>query len=146
MARILVLEDDLAQAEFLALAMTEAGHHLSVVHTAQDAIEICEVHDDSLAFDLIVTDMIIREGDRPIASGGLSLTSRIRLYRPGAPSWWRNVPIIAITGVPKEHPSVDLLALARSLGASAVLRKPFPVDQLLDTVNEALRFRREAPA
>ena len=73
---------------------------------------------------LVITDLIMPERE------GIETIRLIR--REGA-----NVPIIAISGGTLTG-TADFLAMARELGASAVLRKPFEPAELLDAVHGCL--------
>ena len=68
--------------------------------------------------DAVITDLIMPKTE------GIEMIFGIRRERP-------NVPIIAISGGGR-YGNSDLLPLAQSVGADAVVAKPFEADDLLE--------------
>jgi DNA-binding response OmpR family regulator len=73
-------------------------------------------------FDLIVTDIYMPDGD------GLEVIRDLRRVRP-------NIPFIAMSGMTGQR---DMLKVAKYLGASQTLLKPFSAGDLLAAVEAAI--------
>jgi len=76
------------------------------------------------SFDLLVTDILMPEVD------GIELLTAVRKMH-------ERLPVVAISGG-GTMPASLALSLSTSLGADAVLFKPFFTDELLDAVERAL--------
>jgi signal transduction histidine kinase/two-component SAPR family response regulator len=117
--RILLAEDDPAVRETLAEQLRHAGHHLTIVASGEQALDLLA---DSSIFDLLVTDHAM-----PGLSGG-ELANRALAAKA-------DLPILLITGFAE----IELIE------GLVVLRKPFTTDQLLGRVQEAVKLRRRRP-
>ena len=116
MAKILLIDDE-ENARVLTTQFLElAGHQ---VVTAENGIQGHE-----RAFDLVITDIIIPEKE------GFEMIKDLKRERPG-------LPILAISGGGVIQ-SDELLEMAVSIAASAVLSKPFKRKALLAAVQKAL--------
>ena len=91
--------------------------------TANDGFEAVRVV-DAEPFDLVVTDLIMPEME------GIQTIQQLRRLAPA-------MKIIAMSGGGVGNPG-DYLELARELGASYTLAKPFTPELLLDVVSKAL--------
>jgi len=131
MANVLVLEDDPTLASFIQLSLEEDGHFVRVCTSAATALERFKQD----RFDLVVSDIIIKEKGRPVADGGISLIWRIK---QAARAEGRRVPVIAISGSYSNPGMQDILTTAETIGADKVLKKPFDPDDLLDAVRDLL--------
>jgi CheY-like chemotaxis protein len=124
MARVLVVDDDLACRVLAALLLEHAGHSPTAVATVERALE--RLADAKV--DLVLTDL-----NMPGRSGiDLLLLMRERdLVQP----------VIVMTG------SDDDVLIARTveLGATAVLRKPYGTGELAAAVDGALGLRAARP-
>jgi two-component system, chemotaxis family, chemotaxis protein CheY len=120
MSRILVIDDDEALRCVLRTALSRAGF---AVDTADDGCTGMMLF-RALHPDLVVTDIRMPKKD------GLETMRDIRAIDPAA-------PIIAIAGEYAE--SGEYLAIARALGADAVLAKPFLPADLVAKVAGRLR-------
>ncbi len=113
---ILIVDDDIAVRESLAAAMEAFGFR---ANTAANGFEGLQ----SVAAEVpaaIVTDLHMPEMD------GFELLSALR----GAQS---SIPVIVISGGMTR--GFDFLGAARRMGAAAVFEKPFPVREMIDTIN-----------
>jgi two-component system phosphate regulon response regulator PhoB len=124
MARILVVEDESAIAELIAINLRHAGHEVTIAADAAQAQH--EV--DAVLPDLVVLDWML-----PGASG-LSLA---RQWRGAART--RSMPIIMLTARVDE---VDKVA-GLDAGADDYLAKPFSTAELMARIRAILR--RNAP-
>jgi len=117
-SKILVVDDDTAMREMMALALGKEGFN---VHPAASADEARHAV-DSATFDLIVTDIYLGDGT------GLELLEHCHEACPEA-------KVILVTA----HGTVETAASARRLGVFDYLAKPFEVDTLVERVRTALR-------
>jgi CheY-like chemotaxis protein len=120
MARILVIDDDEILRRLLGRVLTRAGHTVSA---AADGLEATRLAHEQ-PFDLVITDLLMPESD------GLEVIMAIREEFPG-------LRVIAISGGGRLG-SNGYLRMARNLGASAVLSKPFENAELLSLVDKLL--------
>jgi CheY-like chemotaxis protein len=118
--KVLVVEDDIELRTFYQLALLEHGHAVNAVANGAEALEVLSVD-----IDLVVTDlsMPVMAGDRLIAE--------LR-----AKPEFQELPVLVVT----EHPQ-DLKPELRN-GKTAVLRKPFELDDFMRWVEAAARQRR----
>ena len=116
-SKILVVDDDTAMREMMALALGKEGFN---VHPAASADEARQAV-DSTNFDLIVTDIYLGDGT------GLELLEHCHEACPEA-------KVILVTA----HGTIETAASARRLGVFDYLAKPFEVDALVKRVRAAL--------
>jgi CheY-like chemotaxis protein len=118
--KILVVEDDDALRTFYQLALLEHGHAVNAVANGAEALNVV-----SLEIDLVVTDikMPVMPGDKLIAE----LRAQLE---------FREVPVLVVTA----HPD-DLRPELRD-DKTAVLRKPFDLDDFIKWVDAAAGLRR----
>jgi two-component system response regulator (stage 0 sporulation protein F) len=119
MATILVIEDRADERETITQILADAGH---VVHGAADG-RAAEALLAAEPADLVITDLRMPNKD------GLELTMELRARRP-------SLKIIAMSG---QAPGDQLLRVAKFLGATQTLPKPFTPDELLRAVDAVLR-------
>ncbi len=120
MASILIIEDEAQVRTFLRRALEGAGHD---VVEAQNGEEGFKRYSQSPT-DLVITDILLggKEGFEAIVD--------LRLQSP-------NVKIIAISGEGSTG-TLPFLEIAKNLGASRTLKKPFELEQLLEAVRQEL--------
>lgn len=118
MTRILVIEDNADFQELLKLALEAEGYRVSTAPNGQAGLEILARE----PADVVITDIFMpgKEGIETIAE-----------LRKQAPQ----VRIIAMSGRPS-NTDFDPLSIAAELGASATLKKPFELDELLAAVRK----------
>lgn len=115
MARILLAEDDDSMREFLAKALSRAGHEVEAVADGEDGLDF--LGEAPGQFELLLTDIVMPGVD------GIELARRAAEVDPG-------LKIMFITG---------FAAVALNAGSSApkdakVLSKPFHLRDLVDEV------------
>jgi DNA-binding response OmpR family regulator len=117
--RLLLIDDDPALREVLAIALVEAGHTLVEAEDGRQGASFFR----AAPADLVITDLVMpdREGLETIAA----------LRRD-----WPALPIIAMSGGALRSPLY--LAMAAKLGASRTLAKPFAPSVLLRVIDELL--------
>lgn len=120
--RILVVDDDPAIRSLLDDVLSRDGFAVAGASGTAKALELLEGE----AFDLVLTDVLMPEGD------GFELLVR---HLEGV---HRLPPVIVMSA--GGLLSVDyLLSTARSMGAAAVLEKPFRLSELRSAVEAILR-------
>lgn len=128
MAKIIVLEDDPNLGPLIVSSLEDAGHAATLFATSNSAITAYET-DPS---DVLVADIIIKEFDRPAASGGLLTIHRMNA---AAEALGRRLFVIGMSGMTRYPGLQDLLTAAQAIGADVVLRKPFRPDELLELID-----------
>lgn len=123
MARILVVDDEPQVRGFLRRCLEKLGHE--VIELA-DGKHASRTHAEN-PVDLMITDLFMPERD------GLHTIFELHQNCP-------ELRIIAISGgaVDSRFSGPDMLRIASRLGACKILEKPFGVEQLQETVSDAL--------
>ena len=120
MAKILLVDDNATllkhQGEFLCLA----GHEVTTAPDGKQAMRLVQTQ----AFELVITDLVMPEKE------GIEIIRELRQSHPA-------LKIIAMSGGGRGD-AKDYLAIAKALGASQVLAKPFSGEELLQAVNSTL--------
>lgn len=119
MARILLIDDDDALREILAVVLTRSGHAVTQANTGKKGVALFLAE----PADLVITDLIMPDQE------GIETIVQLRREHP-------DVAIIAMSGGVSN--SGMYLNLAAKLGAQRVLGKPFTMTELLNTVTEVL--------
>lgn len=125
MPTILIVDDSASIRAFLAQALQSHGHQVTVTADGKAALAQLQLQ----RFDAIITDIYMPEVD------GLELIKHCRAA--GLLS-----RVIAISSAEAD---VDLLPVARVLGAARTLRKPFAASELLKAVDWVLRHPARLP-
>ena len=121
MCSILVIDDEKGILRVLREALTRSGHRVEIAEDGYEGIQKF----DSGGFDIVITDM------RMPGMDGESVVRHIRR------SPHKAIPVIGISGTPwllKEN-SFDL-----------VLPKPFPLQELIDSVSRLITIPSKAAA
>jgi CheY-like chemotaxis protein len=126
MARILLIEDERELRSMLAILLRRTGHTVEELDGGAPIVSGRLPVD----FDLVLTDIYMREGE------GIETLRFLRARHPG-------VPVVVMSGAGFEPSFGGFLGIARQLGASGVLRKPFAAKELV-TVIESLTSTRAA--
>jgi len=120
MKRVLLVEDEKSFRDLVKHVLGMDGFH---VRTASNGLEALE-HVRRSRFDLVITDTIMPGME------GIEMILELRSISP-------DTKVIAMSGG-QTHSSGDFLPLARTLGACAVLKKPFDRATLIRTIREQL--------
>jgi DNA-binding response OmpR family regulator len=115
--RILFVDDDIEIVMFASRVLRDAGYEVLVGGNGNVALSTARTE----PLDLLITDLVMPERE------GLETIMRLRKSHPA-------LPVIAISGAYGGH----FLKGAATLGAAAVLPKPFSGDELLEAVRTAL--------
>jgi CheY-like chemotaxis protein len=121
MPRILLIDDSPSALQVIGMMLAEADYETRACGDGKSALAALK----SEAFDLIITDIYMPEKD------GLEVILEER--RIGL-----NIPVIAVSGMTGD---LDMLAIAKLMGARQTLRKPFTRTDLLAAVGAALSGR-----
>jgi len=120
MAHILLVDDDDLFRDMVLAMLERLGHTVLIARNGNEALaRFAEER-----ADLVITDLIMPDKE------GLQT---IRELHQAA----RDLPIIAMSGGGRNNPEV-YLKTARTMGAVAVLTKPFSFKQLASAINSAL--------
>ena len=122
MSDVLVVEDETAIAELIAINLRHAGHGVRVAADADAA---------QAAIDAVLPDIVLLDWMLP-GQSGLALARRWR-----ADARTRELPIIMLTARAEES---DLVA-GLDAGADDYLTKPFSANELLARIRSLLRRR-----
>lgn len=119
MARVLVVDDDVAIRELIALALEKSGHTVQRAGSAGQARTVVA----RTPVDAVVSD-IYMSGET-----GLAFLEKLRGQAP-------NLPVILVTA----RGSGETAALAARIGAFEYVAKPFDVRQLAELVKSDEQF------
>lgn len=129
MSRILVIDDDKVFVTLAVNALTQQGHE---VEYAINGVEGWQTFSRS-NYDVVVCDLLMPEQE------GVQTIMQIR-------GSCRGVAIIAVSGgMSSGSTGLDVLEIARQLGADATLKKPFLLSELAAAVNQVIGARRAFP-
>jgi CheY-like chemotaxis protein len=110
---ILIVDDEAPVRELLSDALASDNRTILVATTGREAYEIlC-----NQPVDLLITDIVMPEQD------GIALIMQLNNVAP-------KMPVIAISGGGGIQSGFDYLPVSKLVGANAVLRKPFKLDEL----------------
>jgi len=117
---ILVIDDDPAMTRFVGLALEKHGYHVTLAQSARDGL----AHLDREDYVVIITDLFMPEQD------GFDVLREVRRRAP-------TTRVLVMSGHPNLR-KLDYLRFALTLGADAVLRKPFRIEDLLATLAQII--------
>jgi DNA-binding NtrC family response regulator len=120
MARILIVDDDIALRKMLRLTLLRLGHAASEARDGEEALAIIR----EAPVDVMLTDLIMPGRE------GLETIEAVRREFP-------EMRIIAMSGGGCAT-AFQYLTLARHMGAHRTLAKPFSNDELTTTVASVL--------
>jgi len=120
MARILVIDDEDSIRRMLRIVLEQSGHEVLEAGHGKEALRLQQIS----PADLVITDLLMPEQD------GIEVIMALRLEAP-------QLKVIAMSGGGR-FKQTELLRMAGPLGAIAILRKPFDLDAMLETVRKAL--------
>lgn len=127
-ATILIIDDNALVRDMAKEALARAGYGVEIAADGRDGLQIMATR----RVDLVVTDLVMPEKE------GLETIQLLRQIT-------RSLPILAISGASKTG-RADLLDLARRMGATEVLPKPFEPGELVTRVGALLSARLDSPS
>jgi CheY-like chemotaxis protein len=120
MARILVIDDDADLRTMTTVFLESGGHEATVVANGALGLQALQ----TASYDLVLCDLFMPDVD------GLEVLRELRRLSS-------DVPVIAMSGGAFGG-TVDLLAVARHLGAVEIIEKPFTQRALLRVITRVL--------
>ncbi|MCB9365871.1 MAG: response regulator [Calditrichaeota bacterium] len=120
MCRILIVDDDPSIRQMLRSMLEREGHDVDVASNGAECLRLFR----ATSYELVITDIIMPEQE------GIETIRRLRAEKP-------EIRVIAISGGGRIGPA-DYLSMAKLIGASATLAKPFERAALLEAVQSAL--------
>lgn len=112
---ILVVDDEPGIVDVLSAVLKDAGHQTSGAGNGQEALSRLKAS---------VPDLVLLDVEMSVLDGGATLSAM------KADPRLSSVPVIVMSGI------AESMVKRRCRGYDAFLRKPFSLDELLDTVNE----------
>ena len=116
--RILIVDDEKNIATSLEGILSDEGYETTTIGDGLDALEI--IHLDPP--DLIILDIWLPGID------GIEVLKTVRTYHP-------EIKVLIMSG----HGTIDTAVKATKLGANDFIEKPFSIDQLLQSIEQALK-------
>ena len=116
-SHILIIDNEMYIRDIFSHFLSNEGYDIQVAKSNDDALEYIK----KFKFDLILAD---------INMAGMTFTNFLTILK-GSNSL-KNIPVIAVTGVPHLIPDTDLKQI------QSVLEKPFEPAELLNQVKLAL--------
>lgn len=116
MKRILIVDDDDVFRAGVRRVLESRGYDVVESRDGREALR----RTDLAGVDLVITDIVMPEIE------GIELITRLREAHPAT-------RILAVSGSPYAAPG-NYLEVAKRLGASASLTKPFGLEQLVESV------------
>ena len=113
---VLVVDDNRELLEAVARVLRGAGYEVQATRDARAVIELIRARPP----DLVITDIMMPDRD------GVEVITEIKKNT-------RGIRVLAMSGR-RYLGALDLLAMARTLGADATLQKPFEGDELLAAI------------
>jgi DNA-binding NtrC family response regulator len=120
-ARILVVDDDPGIRRSLSRVLERRGHQLQVAPDGRQGLRLWREG----GADVVLLDIHMPEVD------GIEVLVQLRGLAP-------ELPVIVMSGGDQTR-RLDLLGDAHLLGAWALLRKPFTLDEVIEVVERAVR-------
>jgi DNA-binding response OmpR family regulator len=119
MSRILIADDEAALVRLMEKTLVRSGHEVVAARDGLEALQMLAPGDIDLAvIDIVMPNM-----------NGLELIKEVRKKYPA-------VKIITVSGGGNVVRPSGFLDLAKELGASCCLAKPFTMEELSSRVNE----------
>lgn len=117
---ILIVDDDPNLLRLLAIRLSAAGYNIQSAKNAKEALGLLK----TFHAHLVISDLRMEGMD------GMALFEKIRLQQP-------NLPVIIMTA----HGTIPDAINATKQGVFSFLTKPFESQELLDTVEQAIRLQ-----
>ena len=119
---VLIVEDEYAIAELLAMALSDAGYRVVIAANGRQGLE--RLAEDPLP-DLVITDFMM-----PVLDGA----GLLQTMREAEPQ--RHIPFVIISSIPEESVS------SRISGYAGFVRKPFRLTSVVELVRRVLGARQ----
>jgi len=119
-AKILIVDDDPSLLRLLSIRLSAAGYHVESAANAKIALGTLQ----SFIPQVVISDLRMEGMD------GMALFEQIRIQHP-------NIPVVIMTA----HGTIPDAINATKQGVFSFLTKPFESQELLDTVEQAIRLQ-----
>lgn len=121
MAKILVIDNDKNMLSFLQMELSHDGHKVFIANDGEEGVQsFCQFNPD-----LIITNIVMPYKD------GVEVIMDVRLSHP-------KLPIIAMAEDHRAMSAGLALDIAKSLGATTTLLKPFTKQELQEVIKLVL--------
>jgi CheY-like chemotaxis protein len=127
MAQILIIDDDGLFRSMLSATLVHLGHTVVEASNGAEGLKIFE----RTKPDLIITDLVMPEME------GFEVLMNFKKHDPR--------PKIMVMSGGVGGTNVDFLEIAKRLGASSVLAKPFSTDALIKAIDALLPSGKASP-
>jgi CheY-like chemotaxis protein len=135
MADILLMEDDLKQSFFWAGKLRLAGHEVTACSTGSEAFAAFERD----PFDLLITDIFVKDEGGLVPDGAFSLIRRIRNAERGRQAQSQErLPIIVLSAGYTGQQSKQLFSQLRDIGADICITKPVEPAAMIEAIDHLL--------
>jgi len=121
MAKILVVDDEQNIRNILRDSLKKESHEVFEASSAQEACDILATK----AIELMITDLVMP------GKTGLDLIMEVKEQHP-------DLTIIAISGGGGINGRFDYLPIAQLIGASNIIKKPFSINEIKQSVSNLL--------
>jgi DNA-binding NtrC family response regulator len=119
--QILVVDDEAPVLELLSSYFKKHGYEVSTANNAADALKLI----GEQAFSLVMLDVLLADTD------GLEALAQIKAAQP-------RLPVIVMTGIGFDE---ELLQEAAQKGASGIISKTTPLNEMLVEVHRTVNFK-----
>ena len=121
MATVLLVDDEVSVREMVSEVIRQCGHKVVTAGSVAEA----RGYFTSQEIDLVVTDLVMPE------QSGIDLILEFKQIKP-------NVKVLAISGGGGITGRFDYLPIASLVGAGAILKKPFSINEFSKKLEELL--------
>lgn len=121
MATVLLVDDEVSVREMVSEVIRQCGHKVVTAGSVAEA----RGYFTSQKIDLVVTDLVMPE------QSGIDLILEFKQIKP-------NVKVLAISGGGGITGRFDYLPIASLVGAGAILKKPFSINEFSKKLEELL--------
>lgn len=128
--RVLIVENDNALRSLLAQTLRDADYDVLEAYDGDDAAKLLAI-DFSRFEPITAVDVLVTDVRMPRASG-LDLLASVRFF-----DWTTAVVVMSAFA------DDEMLTQAERLGADAVLRKPFALEQFVEIIDELAPARSQ---
>lgn len=115
---VLIIDDDDDVRDSIRLILETQGYTVAVACDGEEGVLLCK----SGTFDVAIVDLLMPRKE------GIQTIIELKTAFP-------DLNILAISGG-SQFMAIDYLGLAKKLGATKILKKPFKAFELIDSMNE----------
>jgi signal transduction histidine kinase/CheY-like chemotaxis protein len=128
---ILIVEDNLLNQKVMRRQLEKLGHHITVAHHGEEAIEILQrTHFWRDSAEQLPLSVMLMDIEMPVMDG-LTLARTIREHQTSG-LVTSHIPLIAVTGNARKEKT----DLAKNAGVDEVVLKPFTIPSLMPIIDK----------